>query len=302
MPFFTHDRLRFHYLDSGAGRPFFWQHGLGGNAHLACELFKPPPGFRLLALDARGHGRTGSAGDPKAYSFRTFADDLRALMDHERIPQAVVGGISMGAGVALHLALHFPGRVLGLVLSRPAWLDAPHPWNVRLFTLVARLLREHGAKRGQELFKQTEEYRETLRQWPDTANSLALQFSVPGAEASVAKLEAFAHDVPSADRREWAGIRVPTLVLANRLDPVHPFEFGEELARDIPGAAFQEITSKSVSVIQHGRDVQRHLEAFLRRHFAGPSAPSQAPSPLPTNPVAADVSPLHLPGREIRAD
>jgi pimeloyl-ACP methyl ester carboxylesterase len=174
----------------------------------------------------------------------------------------------MGAGVALHLALHFPERVLGLVLSRPAWLDAPHPWNVRMFGLVARLLREHGAKRGQELFKQTEEFRETLRQWPDTANSLALQFSAPRAEESAAKLEAFAHDVPSHDRREWARLRVPTLVLANRLDPVHPFEFGEELARRIPGAVFQEITSKSVSVIQHGRDVQRHLEEFLRRHFA----------------------------------
>jgi len=272
MPFFTHNQIRFHYLDSGSGLPFFWQHGLGGNAHLAYELFKPPPGFRLLSLDARGHGRTHPARDPAAYSFRTFAEDLRALMDHLRMPQAVVGGISMGAGVALHLALRFPERVLGLVLSRPAWLDAPHPWNVRLFTLVARLLREHGAKRGQAWFKQTEEYRETLRQWPDTANSLALQFSAPGAEESVAKLEAFAHDVPSPDRREWARIRVPTLVLANRLDPVHPFEFGEELARRIPGAAFKEITSKSVSVIQHGRDVQQHVGEFLRSHFAG-SAP-----------------------------
>jgi len=65
-----------------------------------------------------------------------------------------------------------------------------------------------------------------------------------------------------------AQIQVPTLVLANRLDSIHPFEYGEILARSIPGAEFKEITSKSVSIAQHEEDVQRALANFLERRFA----------------------------------
>ena len=62
-------------------------------------------------------------------------------------------------------------------------------------------------------------------------------------------------------------MRAPTLVLGNRPDPVHPFDYAEALARAIPGAELREITSKSVSVSQHGADVQRCLDAFFQRHF-----------------------------------
>jgi len=268
MPAFNHDGIDFHYEDAGAGLPIIFQHGLGGDVTQPFGLFKPPAGARLLAFDARAHGRTQPAGDVEKLHFATFAEDLRALMDHLQIARAVIGGVSMGAGIALNFTLRFPQRTLGLVLSRPAWLDAPHPWNVQMFTLISGLIREHGAKKGHEMFKQTGEYRDTLRQWPDAANALALQFDNPQAEAGAIRLERIIKDAPCRDRRAWASIRVPTLVLANRLDPVHPYEFGEEYARLIPGAEFREIISKSVSVEQHGTDVQRELEEFFRRHFA----------------------------------
>jgi pimeloyl-ACP methyl ester carboxylesterase len=270
-PFFTHDGLNFYYRDEGAGVPFFFQHGLGGDVSQPFGLFKPPPGFRLLAFDCRAHGRTHPSGDPARLHFSTFAEDLLALMDYLEIERAIVGGISMGAGLALNLTLRFPGRVRGLVLSRPAWLDAPHPWNVKMFTLISRLLREHGAKRGQELFQQTEEYKEALVKWPDVANSLALQFESPQAEETAFKFERIITDAPNGDRQAWKSIRVPTLVLANRQDPIHPYEFGEILAQAIPGAQLREITSKSVSLERHEADVQRHLEQFLAAHSARPS-------------------------------
>ncbi len=267
MPAFTHDQMRFHYEDTGTGRPFFFQHGLGADVTQPFGLFQPPTGFRLLAFDARAHGRTEPLGDLEKLRFNTFADDLHALMDHLKIDRAIVGGISMGAAIALNFTLRFPERVMGLVLSRPAWLDAPHPWNVTMFTLISTLLREHGAKRGQELFRQTEEYRDALRQWPDVAQGLAQQFENPQAEATAVKLERIMNDAPCADRRAWAAIQVPTLVLGNRLDPIHPYEFAGEYARLIPGAELREITSKSVSLERHNADVQREVGDFLLRHF-----------------------------------
>jgi pimeloyl-ACP methyl ester carboxylesterase len=268
MPTFNHHGIDFYYEDTGSGLAFVFQHGLGGDVTQPLGLFQPPTGVRLLAFDARAHGRTQPAGDLERLHFDTFAEDLLALLDHLHIDRAVIGGISMGAGIALNFALRFPQRTLGLVLSRPAWLDAPHPWNVRMFTLISGLIREHGAKKGQELFRQTDEFRDTLRQWPDAAHGLALQFDSPQAETNAVRLERIIKDSPCRDRREWASITVPTLVLANRLDPIHPYEFGEEYARLIPNAELREITSKSVSIERHGADVQRELEEFFRRHFA----------------------------------
>lgn len=267
MSAFYHDGIEFHYHEAGSGIPFFFQHGLGAELSQPFALFKPPVGCRLLGFDCRGHGQTRPAGDVEKVRLSCFADDLRALMDFLKISQAVVGGISMGAAIALNFALRFPDRVLGLILSRPAWLDGPNPWNVTMFSLVARLLREHGPGRGRELFKETPEYLEAFRLYPDVAKSLCLQFENPRALENAVNLERIPHDTPNADGRAWASVKVPTLVLANRHDLIHPFEYGETLARAIPGAEFKEITSKSINVEQHCREVQSHIESFLQRHF-----------------------------------
>jgi pimeloyl-ACP methyl ester carboxylesterase len=267
MPTFAHDGLAFHYEDTGEGFPFVFQHGLGGDVSQPCGLFRPPVGVRLLALDCRAHGETRPLGEPAKIGIAPFADDLRAFLDYLRIDGAVGGGISMGAAVALNFALRFPGRGRGLVLSRPAWLDGPMADNARRYAGIAGLIRRHGARRGLELFRQSDDYREVFRQAPDAANSLIGQFENSRAEETVVKLERIPNDAPVRDLAALGAIDVPTLVLANRQDPIHPFGYGTELARRIPGAEFRELTPKSVSREGHARDVQRTIEDFLRRHF-----------------------------------
>jgi len=269
MPTFDHDGIQFNYRETGAGIPFFFQHGLGADLSQPFGLCQPPPGIRLLGFDARTHGQTRPAGAREKISLAAFADDLRAFMDYLGIERAVVGGISMGAALTLNFTLRHPERVIGLVQSRPAWLDAPNPWNVRMFTLISQLLREHGREQARQRFQQSPEYLQTLERWPDVAASLAGQFDRPDVEGSAFKFERLITDTPCADRRLWTGIRVPTLVLANRLDPIHPFEYGGILAGLIPGAELRELTPKSVSLEQHNLDVARAVDAFLRR-FAKP--------------------------------
>jgi pimeloyl-ACP methyl ester carboxylesterase len=264
MPFMRHADIDFHYDEAGAGTSFVFQHGLGGDVAQPLGLFVPPPGVRVLALDCRGHGATRPLGDPALLGFTTFAADVIALLDHLEVERAIVGGISMGAGVALRLALSYPERVLALALVRPAWLDAPMPENVERYAWIAALIRRHGAAGGLEHFRRTPAYTELERAAPDAAASLVGQFQSPRAEDSVDRLERIPRDVPS-DAAAWSSIAVPTLVLANRQDPIHPFGYGETLARAIPGAAFAEMTSKSVDRQQYVRDVRRELAAFLMR-------------------------------------
>ncbi len=267
MPFFQHDGLQFHYREAGAGLPLVFQHGLGGDVDQPFGVFQPPAGFRMLAFDCRAHGETQPLGPPDKIGIGPFADDLAFFLDRLQIQTAIVGGISMGAAVALNFATRFPDRVLGLVLSRAAWLTEPTPANVRIFSHIAQLIREHGVARGLVLFRESAEYDDYLRQSPDSAASLVNHFQNARAKDGVIRLKRIPKDTPIRDMELLKQIRVPTLVMANRQDPIHPFQYGEVLARSIAGAEFVELTPKSVSREQHTADVQRAIEGFLGRHF-----------------------------------
>jgi pimeloyl-ACP methyl ester carboxylesterase len=277
MARFQRDGIAFHYIDLGRGVPFVFQHGLGGDVRQPAGLFIPPPGVRLLCLDARGHGKTQPLGDPSALTFDAFADDLVAWLDHLELARVVLGGISMGAGVALNVAVRYPGRVAGLVLSRPAWVDGPMPpENVASYAAIARQLRAVAAAGDPGLalraaltaFEASDDYRGLLVSSPDTAQSLRGQLTNERALAAVARLERLPADRPLADLRAAAAIRVPALVLAHRQDPIHRFAFGEALAGTIPGARLVELTPKSIDRERHATEVRGLLAAFLGRFTA----------------------------------
>jgi pimeloyl-ACP methyl ester carboxylesterase len=280
MASFQHDGIDFHYVDIGQGMPFVFQHGIGGDIRQPAGLFRPPPGIRLLCLDARAHGQTQPLGDPSGLSFDVFGDDLVAWLDDLGVEQAVLGGISMGAGVALNVAVRYPERVAGLVLSRPAWLDGPMPpENVARYAAIARLLRTVGAASDRDRanrwalaeFEAQGDYRQLLARSPDTAQSLRGQLTNERAVDAVARLERLPPDRPLADLRAAEAIRVPALVLAHRQDPIHRFTFGVRLAAALPGASLVALTPKSIDRERHAAEVQRCLEAFLGR-FRSPGA------------------------------
>ena len=100
------------------------------------------------------------------------------------------------------------------------------------------------------------------RESPDCARSLIGQFEQPRAEECVDRLERLSSD-SLCDRSDYAGIQVPVLVLGNRQDPIHPWEYAETLAKLIPIATLLEITPKSVSVEKHAADVKSALDQFL---------------------------------------
>ena len=133
--------------------------------------------------------------------------------------------------------------------------------------MIARLIRDLGPKEGLEHFRKTAEFQAMDRDSPDCARSLLGQFEQPRAEECVARLERLAADTPCRHRDDHGRIRVPTLILGNRQDPIHPWTFAETLAQLIPGAVLREITPKSVSPDSHAADVQRSINEFLTMHF-----------------------------------
>ena len=114
----TDDRVRIYYEEHGAGTPLVLAYGIGGNVKMWDVNV---PGLarrhRLVLWEPRGHARSDSPEDPAKYSFRRWALDLKAVLDHLGLRRAHVGGLSLGAGIATRFALAFPGRVRSLVVT-----------------------------------------------------------------------------------------------------------------------------------------------------------------------------------------
>ncbi len=267
MAFFDHAGIKFNYIDLGEGVPFIFQHGLGGTLEQPKGLFAPPKGIRFLSFDFRAHGATRT-GPEQELSFKTFADDLAAFMECLQIEKAVIGGISMGAAVALNFVLRYPEKTLGCVFSRPAWLDCPMPpGHQALFREVAKLILEHGPGPGREIFRKSQSYLRLQEESQAVAQSFLNYFEDKHAKTTTGKFLSLPADRPSGNRQEWGGIQVPVLIMANGSDPIHPLEYGRAMAECICGAEFYEITAKSIDSRQHAADVQNHLEKFFQKHF-----------------------------------
>src|SRR5579875_4072764 len=79
-------------------------------------------GHRVIAYDARAHGRSSPAPTPDAYGYQDLVGDLEAVMDALKVPRAVLAGASMGAHTLLSFALRHPERVAAVVAITPAYV------------------------------------------------------------------------------------------------------------------------------------------------------------------------------------
>ncbi len=99
----------------GEGEPLVLLHGGGGvGANWGLIFKEPPPGYRLVIPDLRGHGR--STNPAEEFTFRQSARDVLALLDRLGIERFQAIGMSLGAKTLLHVATQQPSRVEAMVL------------------------------------------------------------------------------------------------------------------------------------------------------------------------------------------
>ena len=246
----------------GEGMPVVWQHGLGADRSQPAEVFPHSPAVGRITLECRGHGAS-ALGDPEKLAIATFADDVVALLDHLDIERAVVGGISLGAAVALRVAADHANRVTALVLARPAWFVAAAPPTLRVYREVAESIADHGADEGARRFESSPLLAEIEKTSPDNAASLRGFFRRPDPASTVALLRRIPLDGPGVSLDWLAALRLPVMVIGNDRDYVHPLADARALAAAIPAATFVEITSKSVKRDAYVREFRQALAGFL---------------------------------------
>jgi 2-succinyl-6-hydroxy-2,4-cyclohexadiene-1-carboxylate synthase len=110
--------LDFHVEIDGTGPPLLLLHGFTGGVR-AWDHLRPclTPQATVISIDLLGHGQSAAPDDPQRYSLDWANRDLQALLDALGLEAAGVLGYSMGGRVALHFAVHVPGRVRRLILE-----------------------------------------------------------------------------------------------------------------------------------------------------------------------------------------
>lgn len=194
-------------------------------------------GHRVIAYDARGHGRSQPA-PARAYGYEHLAADAIAVLDRAGVERALLAGASMGAHTAVRVALEHPERVLALALITPAY----EPCSTRTAQSIARYERLAAGLRegGVEGFIAAYPLAEVPERWRGTVEQVLRQrlsaHEHPGAVADA--LEVVPRSEPFADLGQLGAIAAPTLVVGSRdeADAEHPLAVAERYARAIPGA------------------------------------------------------------------
>jgi pimeloyl-ACP methyl ester carboxylesterase len=244
------------------GQPVVLQHGLCADGAQTAEMFLDDPHWRWLTLECRGHGRS-DAGDRAGFSIAAFADDLAALIEARGLAPVVAGGISMGAAIALRLAVRRPELVRGLVLARPAWVTDSGPANMAPNAAVGRLLARHDSAEAREIFARSATAHRLARDAPDNLASLMGFFAREPQDVTAALLTAISRDGPDVTVEEVHALDVPTLVIGHGRDVVHPFAHAEALAGLIPGARLIAIAPKAADRARHVAEFRTALRTFL---------------------------------------
>lgn len=253
-------------VDDRSRLPFLFQHGMGGDRRQPIGYVQRLERSRLIAMDARGHGDSSDIVGTGRASFDAFGDDLIELADHLELDRFIVGGISLGAGTALNVALRYPERVAGLVLCRPAWLDhAQAARNSTIYALIADLLDDFEVPEALSRLQEDQAYLDVAAESASAAASLRLQVTRPRAAVNSTVLRRFPTDSPSTSAEEWADILVPTVVIAHHDDPFHPWSIAEQYADAILGASLIEVPSKDRDPDQFARRVRTAISEFIDR-------------------------------------
>ena len=121
MPFLDRDAVRIRYEDEGSGEPVVLLHGFTSSfernwVELAWVDELLAAGFRVIGLDARGHGATTKCYTPAECETSFLAADVMAVLDACAVGRAHLVGFSMGAGIALRAAMDHPRRVGAVVV------------------------------------------------------------------------------------------------------------------------------------------------------------------------------------------
>jgi pimeloyl-ACP methyl ester carboxylesterase len=258
MPSFVHHGRRIAYSEYGTGpRVIVLIHGLLMDSRMYAKLapMLANHGHRVITADMLGHGASDQPLVMTEYSMPQFGRDALAVLDHLELEQAVVGGTSLGANIALEAAVVAPDRVRALVLEMPV-LENALPAAAAAFVPLALALRA-----SQRLMTVLAALTRRIPRTHFFIDTL-LDFVRRDPVASLAVLNGLLFDRVAPPIHARRALTVPTLVIGHPSDPSHPFSDADRTARELPNARLVTASSMLEWRLHPGR-LDRELLGFL---------------------------------------
>lgn len=248
MPEFVSSNIRLSYLDEGEGDPILLIHGFASNKMInwvypswVTALIEA--GYRVIAIDNRGHGESEKIYESAAYPATTMAEDAYHLIKHLDLPRCHVMGYSMGARISAFLALRWPDHVRSVVFGG----------------LGINMV--HGVGGGAEIIEAL------LAENVDDIKSATGRAFRKFADQTRSDRRALAACMGASRQKisseEIATVQVPTLVAVGTED--HIGGSARELAALIPGAEALDIPKRDHMVAVGDRVYKAGVLDFLRR-------------------------------------
>jgi pimeloyl-ACP methyl ester carboxylesterase len=250
MLFFNSGDVRLAYIDAvpdtGGGDPILLIHGFASNhavnwVNTLWVTTLNRAGFRVIALDNRGHGQSDKLHRAEDYDSSIMAGDARRLLDHLGLERADVMGYSMGARIAAHLAVIDPPRVRSLLLGG---------LGIRLVHGVGLPLNIADAMEAPSLDDLTDPMQRMFRAFAEQTNSdlKAMAACIRGSRQTLTE-------------QEVSRIDAPTLVSVGTSDTVAGS--AQELARLMPKGQALDIPGRDHNLAVGDKVHKQGVLAFL---------------------------------------
>lgn len=265
--FFDSKGVKIRYQVTGKGEPLVLLHGFTASIEGQWEL----PGirarlakdFQVIALDNRGHGRSGKPHDPMQYGREMIGDVVR-LMDHLKIPKAHVVGYSMGAFMTNCFLAQHPDRFITATLGGAGWKKPDHDPLGTLNKLAESLEAGQGISPLLELLNPVGRPKPTQQQL-DAINFVVMASNDQKALAACVRGMA---DL-SVTEAELRANKIPTLAIVGANDPLKLTV--DDLAKVMPDLKVYVIDGTDhITCFFHPKFVDE-LKTFIAAHSAAKS-------------------------------
>jgi len=253
--FFVSNGVRIRYVSVGRGEPIILIHGWAADAEMwASAIQDLSHDYHVIALDCRGHGKSGKPTDPSQYGMEMVNDVVR-LMDHLGIAKAHILGYSMGGSITIKMLTAYPQRFLTAVIGgsqgfRPQEVDTPDTPLIKSLLSGMSLTEAQIANAPPNYPKPTPEQRKQMEEMNANQDPKALAAVRLGYSGLTVDYNLLKHNA------------VPTLVIYGGND--NPSRF-EELKKILLNAEFKEIAGAGHAAASFSPEFVTDVRDFLAR-------------------------------------